>query len=67
MSINIERIKEILVKHNIQLFEGLTDEEFDKIESFYSIKFPSSLRLLYKSFYLHFIIGEIFPKKMSNI
>ena len=50
MSINIERIKEILVKHNVQLFEGLTDEEFDKIESFYSIKFPSSLRLLYKSF-----------------
>ena len=47
MSINIERIKEILVKHDVQLFQGLTDEEFDKIESFYSIKFPSSLRLLY--------------------
>ena len=50
MSINIERIREILTNNEIKLFEGLTDEEFEKIENFYSIKFPTSLRILYKSF-----------------
>ena len=50
MLINIERIREILTKNEIKLFEGLTDEEFEKIENFYSIKFPISLRILYKSF-----------------
>ena len=48
MSINIEKIREILTKKEIKLYEGLTDEEFEKIEKFYSIKFPISLRTLYK-------------------
>ena len=39
-----------MIKSKVKLYEGLTDEEFDKIEKFYSIKFPISLRTLYKSF-----------------
>ena len=31
MSINIEKIKEVLIKNNITLYDGLTDEEFEKI------------------------------------
>ena len=46
MSINIEKIRERLIQNNIKLYEGLTEEEFEKIENFYSIKFPISLRTL---------------------
>ena len=38
MSINIENIRERLIQNNIKLYEGLTEEEFEKIEIFYSIK-----------------------------
>ena len=48
MSINFERIRERLIQNNIKLYEGLTEKEFEKIEIFYSIKFPISLRTLYK-------------------
>ena len=30
MSINIENIREIMIKNNVKLYEGLTDEEFEK-------------------------------------
>ena len=50
MSLNIEKLREILVNKDIKIDKGLTDEEFEKIEKFYSIKFPQVLRLLYKSF-----------------
>ena len=50
---DINKIKEILIKKGEKLDEGLTDEEFQKIENFYSIKFPISLRTLYKSFLPH--------------
>ena len=43
---DIDKIKEILIKNGEKLDEGLTDEEFQKIENFYSIKFPISLRTL---------------------
>ena len=43
MTFNIENIREKLLKNNITLYDGLTDEEFEKIENFYSIKFPISL------------------------
>ena len=43
MIINIENIRETLIKNNVALYDGLTDEEFEKIENFYSIKFPISL------------------------
>ena len=66
MTINIERIKEVLLKHDIKLDEGLTEEEFDKIESLYSIKFPSSLRLLYKSFLPQFYNWRDFSEENVN-
>lgn len=50
MSIDIDYLKEILIKKGETLEEGLSDEEFKKIEICYSIKFPISLRTLYKSF-----------------
>jgi hypothetical protein len=50
MSLDVNYIKEILIKKGFTLEEGLSDEEFEKIENFYSIKFPISLRTLYKSF-----------------
>ena len=50
MSLNIERLRTILVNKGIKIYKGLTDEEFEKIETLYSIKFPKVLRLLYKSF-----------------
>lgn len=63
MSINIENIREIMIKNNVKLYEGLTDEEFEKIESFYSIKFPISLRTLYKSFLPEFYNWRDFSEK----
>ena len=50
MSIDVNYLKEILIKKGETLEEGLSDEEFKKIEICYSIKFPISLRTLYKSF-----------------
>ena len=50
MSLDVNYIKEILIKKGFTLEKGLSDEEFEKIENFYSIKFPISLRTLYKSF-----------------
>ncbi len=50
MSLDVNYIKEVLIQKGITLEEGLSDEEFEKIENFYSIKFPISLRTLYKSF-----------------
>ena len=37
MSLNIEKLREMLVNNEIKLDKGLTDEEFAKIEKFYSI------------------------------
>ena len=48
MSLNIEKLREILVNNEIKIDKGLTDEELEKIEKFNSIKFPQVLRLLYK-------------------
>ena len=69
MSIDVDYLKEILIKKGETLEEGLSDEEFKKIENCYSIKFPTSLRTLYKLNHfclvaLVFIIGGIFPKIM---
>jgi len=50
MSLDVNYLKEILIKKGITIEEGLSDEEFEKIENFYSIKFPISLRTLFKSF-----------------
>lgn len=50
MSLNIEKLRKILENKGIEIYEGLTDEEFEKIESFYNIKFPQVLRILYKAF-----------------
>ena len=66
MSINIEKIKEVLIKNNITLYDGLTDEEFEKIEKFYSIKFPISLRTLYKSFLPEFYNWRDFSEENVN-
>ena len=66
MSINIENIREVLIKNNIKLYEGLTDEEFEKIENFYSIKFPISLRALYKSFLPEFYNWRDFSEENVN-
>ena len=66
MSINIESIREVLIKNNIKLYEGLTDEEFEKIENFYSIKFPISLRTLYKSFLPEFYNWRDFSEENIN-
>lgn len=49
-SLNIEKLRKILENKGIEINEGLTDEEFEKIESFYNIKFPQVLRILYKAF-----------------
>ena len=66
MSINIEKIKEVLIKNNITLYDGLTDEEFENIEKFYSIKFPISLRTLYKSFLPEFYNWRDFSEENVN-
>ena len=50
MSINIEKIRQILENKGIEIHNGLSDEEFEKIEKFYNIKFPKVLKILYKSF-----------------
>ena len=50
MSINIEKIRQILENKGIEIHNGLSDEEFEKIEKFYNIKFPRVLKILYKSF-----------------
>jgi len=54
MSLNVDKLRTILENNGIQIYEGLTEEEFYKIESFYSIKFPKVLRILYKSFLPNF-------------
>ena len=54
MSLNVDKLRTILENNGKQIYEGLTEEEFDKIESFYSIKFPKVLRILYKSFLPNF-------------
>ena len=46
MSLNIEKLREILKNKGIQIYEGLTEEEFEKIEKVYLIKFPKVLRLI---------------------
>lgn len=66
MSINIEKIRETLIQNNIKLYEGLTDEEFETIENFYSIKFPISLRTLYKSFLPELINWRDFSQENVN-
>ena len=70
MTINIEKIREILIKSKVKLYEGLTEEEFEKIENFYSIKFPISLRILYSSFLPEFYNWRDFSeenvKKIKN-
>ena len=66
MSINIESIRKTLIQNNIKLYEGLTDEEFEKIENFYSIKFPISLRALYKSFLPEFYNWRDFSQENVN-
>ena len=50
MSFNIEKIRHILENKGIEIYDGLSEEEFEKIENFYNIKFPKVLRILYKSF-----------------
>ena len=50
MSINVEKIRQILENKGIEIHNGLNDEEFEKIEKFYNIKFPKVLKILYKSF-----------------
>ena len=50
MSINVEKIRQILENKGIEIHNGLSDEEFEKIEKFYNIKFPKVLKILYKSF-----------------
>ena len=50
MSINVEKIRQILENKGIEIHNGLSDEEFEKIEKFYNIKFPRVLKILYKSF-----------------
>ena len=50
MSFNIEKIRNILENKGIEIYDGLSEEEFEKIENFYNIKFPNVLRILYKSF-----------------
>ena len=66
MSINIENIRERLIQNNIKLYEGLTEEEFEKIENFYSIKFPISQWTLYKSFLPEFINWRDFSQENVN-
>ena len=48
MSINVEKIRQILENKGIEIHNGLNDEEFEKIEKFYNIKFPKVLKILYK-------------------
>ena len=68
MSLNIEKLREILKNKGIQIYEGLTEEEFEKIEKVYLIKFPKVLRLLYKSFLPEFYNWRDFSKeKVSKI
>ena len=50
MALNVQKIRDILEKKGIEIYDGLTDKEFEKIENFYSIKFPQVLRCLFKSF-----------------
>ena len=50
MSLKIEKIRQILENKEIEILNGLSDEEFEKIEKFYNIKFPKVLKILYKSF-----------------
>ena len=54
MSINLEKIRHILENKGIEIYDGLSEEEFEKIENFYNIKFPKVLRILYKSFLPNF-------------
>ena len=54
MSFNIKKIRKILENKGIEIYDGLSDEEFEKIENFYNIKFPKVLRILYKSFLPNF-------------
>ena len=67
MPLNIEKLREILVNKDIKIDKGLTDEEFEKIEKFYSIKFPQVLRLLYKSFLPEFYNWRDFSEENVSI
>ena len=64
MSLNIEKLREILVSKDIKIDKGITDEEFEKIEKFYSIKFPQICDFYINHFCQNFTIGVIFQKKM---
>ena len=70
MSLKIEKIQQILENKEIELLNGLSDEEFKKIEKFYNIKFPKVLRILYKSFLPNFYNWRDFSennvKKIKN-
>ena len=45
MSLDVNYINEVLIQKGITHEEGLSDEEFEKIENFYSIKFPIALEV----------------------
>ena len=70
MSLKIEKIRQILENKEIEILNGLSDEEFEKIEKFYNIKFPKVLRILYKSFLPNFYNWRDFSennvKKIKN-
>ena len=63
MTLNTEKLRQILENKGIELQEGLTEEEFEKIENFYNIKFPKVLKILYESFLPPFYNWRDFSEK----
>ncbi|WP_067143377.1 SMI1/KNR4 family protein [Oceanivirga salmonicida] len=47
-------LKEELIKKNIKLLDGLTDEEIEKVELLYNIKFPLPYKKLLKEFQVYY-------------
>ena len=62
MSLNIEKLREILVNNEIKIDKGLTDEELEKI--FIQLNFLKFCDYYINHFCQNFTIGVIFQKKM---
>ena len=62
MSLNIEKLREILVNNEIKIDKGLTDEELEKI--FIQLNFLKSCDFYINHFCQNFTIGVVFQKKM---
>ena len=62
MSLNIEKLREILVNNEIKIDKGLTDEELEKI--FIQLNFLKFCDYYINHFCKNFTIGVIFLKKM---